>query len=221
MRVLSPGAPVSHLNGEPGVIGLGVLDDDNKPMILSCAHVLAPRDKVLDPTANKDQIVEAPPILNSSSTANRVGLLKWFIELEAESVVDAAVAQLDDDITIPISMVNGVSISGLWKAPIKDDDFYDRSVWRVDQFGTQVMGNLRRRDSKKVPLHDGFDDVTYKNFIVYRALNSPGDSGGAVIDTATNELVGIHFGGDGFHESWLCEATLIFPALGLKEPHGG
>ena len=202
------------------MIGLGVLDDDNKPLILSCAHVLAPRDKVLDPAADKDQIVEAPPILNSSNPANRVGLLKWFIELEAESLVDAAVAQLDDDVTIPISVLNGVAISGLWKAPANDGDFYDRSVWRIDQHGTQIMGNLRQRDSRTVSLHDGFADVTYKNFILYRALNSPGDSGGAVIDAATHQLVGIHFGGDGFHESWLCEASLIFPALGLKEPNG-
>jgi hypothetical protein len=200
-----------HIAGPPGVISLGVLSaTDNSPLLLSCAHVFAPRDHMNLPV----DAIESPPA-PGSTVVNRIGVLKSSVPFTAMSTVDAATCQPDPGVTFPIAQVAGAAITGLWNPTTDTSPLAGRQVWRLDQNQKRVDGEIVAVDSQDVDLLDGLARVHFEGVIRYRAPNQGGDSGGAVIDTLTNQLMGIHFAGSGA-EGLFCVGLSCFKALSLK-----
>jgi hypothetical protein len=208
---VGPSSQACHVAGPPGVISLGVLSaTDNSPVLLSCAHVFAPRDHMNLPV----DAIESPPA-PGSTVANRIGVLKSSVPFTTVSTVDAATCEPDAGVTFPIAQVDGVAITGLWNPATDTSALTGRQVWRLDQNQKRVDGEIIAVDSQDVDLLDGLAVVHFEGVIRYRAPNQGGDSGGAVIDTLTNQLMGIHFAGNGA-EGLFCVALSCFNALSVK-----
>lgn len=207
---LRASSPVAHVSGPAGLITAGVLSKDgNSTLLLSCAHVFAPRNHM-------DSIVIESPPAPGSSIINRIGVLKSFTKFSANSTIDAATCTPDSGVTIPVAQVNGQRLSGFWDPDTNPAPLSGRSVWRVDSGGNRVDGVISGVDNQDVNYFDGFPAVHFQGVIRYTAPNQGGDSGAAVVDTATNQLLGIHFAGDGGDQSLFCLASLVFPTLGVK-----
>jgi hypothetical protein len=203
---VQPGDRVSHLAGKAGLIGLGVRSTNGGGLlILSCSHVLAPRNH-LRPGVN---IIESPPLPSPTNPTNRIGELASF-KLE----IDAATCRPDAGVTFPIASVDGTTIRSLFDP--ENLGLRGRKVWRLDRSGTRVEGTLESFDDQEVDLHDGQAPVQFTRVIRYKTPNSRGDSGGAVIDQATNQLVGLHFAGDGSNTGLISQALPIFRSLRIK-----
>lgn len=197
----------AHFHGEPGVISLAALSTaDNSQVLLSCAHVFAPRNRLLP--QKSDNIIQSPPQIQ------RIGILRDFTVFGLANTVDAAVCTPDTGVTCPTATVAGHSIPSVFDASVVAP--LGRQVWRIDSLGNRIEGTITAVDHVSVDFHDGFDSVPFQTILRYHALNRGGDSGGAVIDTLTDQLVGIHFAGDDGTESVMCLASLVFSALSLK-----
>lgn len=217
-RAVQPSDPAAHISGPAGIIGLGVLsNDDGSPVILGCAHVFAPRDHMA-PGPLAANIIEAPPAPTSNSLANRIGTLKLFTQFSDDNpnTIDAATCTPDTGITFPIAMIAGQSLAGIWDPSADAGPLRGRKVWRLDQQGNRVDGEVIGVDAQDIDFLDGLPRVHFQPIIRYQARNQGGDSGGAVVETLTNLLMGLHFGGDGVDQSLFCLASLVFPALNIK-----
>jgi hypothetical protein len=219
-RDVRAGDQVTHVSSMPGVIGVGVTAQDNTRLLLSCAHVLAPRDKRIrtNPELN---IIASPPLENAESTPNRIGVLQKFTNFEKDMVymADAAVAKLDDEVILPPAVIAGDRLTGTWQAPDDDADFRGRKVWRINRHGQRTEGVLVGYDAQEVSFPDG-DKVEFESVVRYETTSDSGDSGGAVVDVLTGKLVGLHFAGDKVKHGLICLASIIFPAFGLRDPIG-
>lgn len=213
-RAVMPGDAVAHIAGGPGSIGIGVRSiEDGTTLLLSCAHVFAPRTLV---NAEAEDVIESPPILHSLAAQNRIGVVKRFIPFEAFNSVDAATCAPDSGVVVPLATVAGQHILGPWRPGVGASRLAGRSVWRFDKDRGAIPGEIVGIEDHRVSFHDGRPKVQFQSVIHYRAENAPGDSGSVVIDTVTNELLGIHFAGDGFELSLMCFAFLAFDALSIS-----
>jgi hypothetical protein len=207
---LQAGSAVAHVSGPAGLIATAVLDnDDNSTLLLSCAHIFAPRNHM------DSNVIESPPA-PGSTIINRIGVLDTFSQFSAQSTIDAATCTPDPGVTIPVAQVNGQRLAGIWDPDTNPAPLPERRVWRIDQNGKRVDGVIAGVDSQDVSYFDGFPPVHFQGVIRYTAPNQAGDSGGAVVDTLTNQLLGVHFAGDSGTQSLFCLASLVFPALGIK-----
>jgi hypothetical protein len=158
--------------------------------------------------------IESPPA-PGSTVVNRIVVLKSSVPFTTVSTVDAATCKPDAGVNFPIAQVDGVAVTGLWNPTTDTLPLKDRQVWRLDQNQKRVDGEIIAVDSQNVDLLDGLPKVHFEGVIRYQAPNQGGDSGGAVIDTLTNQLMGIHFAGNG-SEGLFCVALSCFTALSLK-----
>lgn len=201
---------VSHFKGDAGIIGLGVRSvNDGRPLLLSCAHVFAPRDVLLPDLA--DNIIESPPIPNSNSLANRIGVLRSFTKFGKRNTIDAATCEPDPSTTFAVGQIGGRAISGVWDPTAPGTQIVGRKVWRINKNGSQVAGEITAIDEQSVAFNDGFPAVQFVSILRYECPNQGGDSGGAVIDTLSDQIIGLHFAGSALNQSLLCLASLIFP----------
>jgi hypothetical protein len=214
-KMVQAGDPAAHISGEAGVLGVGVRSsDDGSPLLLGCAHVFAPRNHRAPPPAAN--IIEAPPAPSSPSLANRIGTLKLFTQFGAANTIDGATCAPDAGTTFPIATVAGQVLTGIWDPTVNTGPLAGRKVWRLDQTGKRVDGEIIGVEAHDVDFLDGFPSVHFTSVIRYQASNQGGDSGGAVIETLTNQLMGLHFAGDGGSQSLFCLASLIFKTLRIK-----
>jgi hypothetical protein len=160
--------------------------------------------------------VGAPPISHSSSAANRIGLVQDFTQFGVDNMIDAAVCAPDPGVTFPIASILGQTISAVWDPSIYTGPLEGRAVWRLNQQGQRVDGQILYVDSQTIDFLDGLPDVCFNTIIRYQAPNTGGDSGGAVIETLTGNLMGLHFAGDSGNQSFFCLASLIFQTLNIK-----
>jgi hypothetical protein len=191
---IQAGDKIAHVRGGAGLVALGVRAvDTGAPLLLSCAHVLAPRDGMFAGPVDGN-IIEAPPILDSDSLSNRIGTLKEFVTFEPDhNTIDAATCTPDPGLDLPIGVVSGHLVTDVWDPTVPGTQIAGRKVWRIDSQGDMIEGEILFVDSQLVTLSDGEGKVRFSSILRYRAPNSAGDSGGAVVDALTNQLVGLHF----------------------------
>ena len=216
-RQLNAGAPISHAGGEPGAVGIGVRSiESGATLILSCAHVLAPRHLVDGPAGN---VIESPLSERAHPGSNRIGVLGRAVPFENTNTIDAAICLPDAGINVPVGVIDGEAIRGPWRPGPTAGVLAGRSVWRISASGERVPGEIIGVEDHAVDMLDGRPEVSFRSVLHYKSPNKGGDSGSAVIDDRTGELMGIHFAGDGGELSLMCLAFLVFDALKL-EPLG-
>jgi hypothetical protein len=210
---VKPGDVAAHTSGPEGILGVGVLSQDGAPLLLSCAHVFAPRDHMA-PGPLKDNIIEGRP--GPPSPAVRLGTLQDVTAFGDSNTIDAATCAPDPGTTFPIASIAAETLSGVWDPTVNTGPLSGRKVWRLDQTGARVEGEIVGVDAQSVNFLDGFPDVSFHGIISYLAPNAGGDSGGAVVETLTGHLMGLHFAGEGGSQSYFCLASLIFKTLNIK-----
>jgi hypothetical protein len=215
-RSIGAGAPLTHVRGTPGLAGLAVRTRDTGiTVLLSCAHVLAPRDAVSSAT---DNVIESPSASGTAQPLNRIGVLQTFVPFGSTgNTIDAAICSIDAGIDATVGLLAGETVTQIWEMSPTDPPLKGRDVWRVDQNGGRMPGRIAGKlEAHTVRFHDGFDPVPFESVVRYIAPNSSGDSGGAVIDALTGRFVGLHFAGDGIDQCLLCLAVLMFSALNIR-----
>jgi hypothetical protein len=211
-RQVNAGDQVSHACGSAGILGVSVRStEDRAPLFLGCAHVLAPRDKVTTPITSN--VIDSPAAATLCSTTNRIGVLRRVSPFGNQNTIDAATCTLDAGITSSLGVIDGTPISGVLDPRPSVTLLPGRKVWRLNQAGQRIEGTLGDFVSRSIDLLDDMGQTPFTSILIYETPNAPGDSGGAVVDSLTGALVGLHFAGDAGGGGLLCLAYLIFQAL--------
>lgn len=190
MRRVQAGDPIGHYFGLLGTLGLAVEDAAGRRFALTCAHVVAPH--WTDP---RNDSVESPPDGDGRAGDNVIG-----------TVADWTVLEVNGVNTVDLALVacEGVLLTN---APLALD--------AVPRFTSLPLADFGRLAGRHVTVHsyrgaqdavveslqdDVFIDYSgttfrFSNVLSYRAHVQGGDSGSAVYDPVSREVVGLHFAG--------------------------
>jgi hypothetical protein len=217
VRPLQPGIEVSHVFG-PGLGSLcAVVERNGRLFGLGCSHVLARCG--IDVTAGST--IEQPHAV-SDLNQNSVGDLAadfGTIDFKNPNTEDYALFEIDSGTGTPTNLIAGQNraistVDGRTAAQLS------ALTIETELYGIRTQGQpgsiLAPKSSFSVRMLK--PDMTHANatftkVVAYHTPCQEGDSGGAVMEKATGNLLGMHFaGGPGF--------GLFLPAGPLFENHG-
>jgi V8-like Glu-specific endopeptidase len=115
--------------------------------------------------------------------------------------------------------VDSQFLTGVWQPSDSDGPLEGRPVWRLNRDRQRVDGRVQAVTSVDVQFDDTDALVRFTSVVRYSAVHAPGDSGGAVIDSRTGKLIGIHFAGESVNRSYMCLAFRVFNALAITIDH--
>lgn len=204
VRPLRPGSSVGHyLGGTNGTLGLIVKRrGSDRPMILSCSHVLALGGRV-DPDDPHENAIEQPADFDTEVGPNRVGRLSdkfTQIRVDAINQADAALAEIDDGLELSRSIPEIGEPKGV-------SQLFEEGVTRlsgvvVSRHGVKTgfqTGSLLSIEATFPILYRVLGDrvAFFERLVLYKTICAPGDSGAAVLDSQTKEVMGLHVAGTG------------------------
>ncbi len=196
IRPIRPGSSVGHFLGINGTIGLIVKQvGTNKPLLLGCSHVLARAG-----LAQPGDPIEQPGDTDRVIGQNVIGRLARFtsIRVDALNTMDAALVEIDANKTVDsaildigrpnnILRLSAAMINSMVGVPL---------VRSGDGTGRQDGSILGIRATFPVQIPTLNDQIAiFKDLVLYRSRCGPGDSGAAVLDRRTNNVLGIHIAG--------------------------
>lgn len=214
-RLVRAGDSIGHFIGLNGTLGLAVRDKVGRPFGLTCAHVVAP--PFLQP---KGDAIESPADSDGKAGANVMGTLADWTVLDGNGIntVDAAL----------VAPAAGIELSNdtLNLGPVPKFTSL-RLVDFVNLRSTVVTIQTQRGARKGVidSIHNhllfnfGGRFFRFDNVLSYVADTEPGDSGSAVCDASTKDVLGLHFAGSPLDHTGYCipSPTILtaFAAHGL------
>jgi len=191
-RTIYAGESMGHYIGMNGTFGLAVVDSAGRQYALTCAHVAAPY--WLSP---KGDPVESPADTDGKAGDNVMGTLADWSVLDTSSIntADAALVQPKDGVVLS----NAHLQLGL-----------------VPRFANLTLSNFVAMKSRAVKIQsqrgtlDGVIDSVHNDLpfdfsgryfrfgdiISYGAGVESGDSGSAVLDATSRDVLGLHFAGE-------------------------
>lgn len=203
VRPLRPGAAVGHYLGTKGTLGLIVKQRGAaEPLLLSCSHVLALAGEV-DPQDVHENAIEQPADFDAEVGSNRVGKLsQTFSRIIAGSMnrVDAALAEIDEGQEVSIAIPEIGKPAGI--SQLLKNDLSRVSGIPVIRYGaaTELQSGVLQSVEAVFPIRYPVlgDRVAFlQRMALYKTLCAPGDSGSAVLDPQTREVMGLHVAGVG------------------------
>jgi hypothetical protein len=197
------GASVAHEDGSAGSLGAFVEWEGKKRGMLSCAHVLALRDRgrVYD-----GDPIQQPGLPDAITDNGRIGRLKYFTILNGkiETNLDAAVAEINDGVEwvgnlipalpcVPAELHSRALGPPLMEPPLGAATF---QIGRTSGFGRGVV-NAVGLDNFRAQLRPGkvFTFSGVYEVVWESAKSAPrrGDSGSLVIAEDGLRPIGLHF----------------------------
>jgi hypothetical protein len=191
-RIVRAGDAIGHYFGLSGTLGLAVADAAGRQYALTCGHVVAPYW-----THPKGDKVESPPDADGKPGANVIGTVEDWTVLDARgtNTVDVALVECN-----PQDVVLSNAPLGLGAVP---------SFSPLTLADYASLGNVRVKVHSKREVLDGVIDSVANNLLFdfsgrlfrfsdvlsYAAAVEPGDSGSAVYDAETRDVLGVHFAG--------------------------
>jgi hypothetical protein len=212
---LPAGSEVGHFTGSVGTAGCYVQKAGfDGPLLLSCAHVLAPfRAAVDDP-------IESPVDNNSSMAHNPVGRLTpsaIFLRANGTHITDAALARLNAE---TVASNNAIGVGPITSILLTPQRLGGLTVeMRGAATGTRVRGFVA--PDLLVAMNFRLRGQTYRiqNLMRYTIRARVGDSGAAVVQSGTGRMVGIHVGAEqGTDRAFFAPSWVISAALGGIRP---
>jgi hypothetical protein len=195
---LSSGASIGDLAGNSGTMTLAVRDGSTgNPLILGCSHVLARCG-----SGQPGDQVESPADLSSDPRLSVVGRLLRFTQIDPQSSdneVDAAVAKPSDGVHL-LNNIPGIgSVSGIRDLTLEGDSVIGLQVQKFGAATGLQNGRIKNiHVSTSVVYHQlsGDPSVDFIELVEYDGVSKDGDSGAAVLDTASSpSVVGMHIAG--------------------------
>ncbi len=215
-RPLRPGSSIGHFLGTSGTIGLIVrLINDNRPLLLSCSHVLARAGM-----AQSGDPVEQPADFDRAPGINRVGRLVAFSRIVPGSLntVDAAIAELDNNqIADPAILDLGRPRGVQRMSPAALARMAGIPLLRSGDATGRQSGSLLGVHATfpiRIPVL-GDRIAVFRDLAVYRTVCGPGDIGAAVLDGRTGGILGLHIAGTGGF-GFFTPIETVFNELGIE-----
>lgn len=210
LHALTAGEEVGHFSGEAGTAGVFVRTlNDPGPFLLSCAHVFTPPG-----TSGIDDAIESPMDTDSLKAVNQVGVVVDTFGLRSSGIneCDAAMARIEG--VDPSNQIPGVTV------PTSLLDFPKSLIGRpVSQFGAatgQTVSGPVRDESITKSFNFRGQSFTFSNLVEYRVRSKAGDSGAAVVDDETGEVLGLHIGAEtGTSNAYFSPMNLIVDRFGV------
>lgn len=215
-RTIVAGDSMGHFIGVRGTFGLAVKDAAGQTYALTCAHVAAPR--FIDNLANA--AVESPADDDRVAGPNVMGNLFTWTELDDTSLNRADAALVKPTTGIRLSNASlGLSTPPRFSTvtPAQFAAMKRRAAIVQTQRGA-VSAVI---DSIANDLAFDFDGRLFRftDIASYVASVEPGDSGSAVVDAVSRDVLGLHFAGQRADRLGFCilASTIVrsFPQLGL------
>lgn len=202
IRPLRPGASIGHYAGTSGTLGLIVKRrGGTQPLLLSCSHVLALAGRVSPQDAHQNAI-EQPADFDADVGPNKVGKLSDLfsrIVAGATNRVDAALAEIDEGQEVSTSIPEIGTPSGLSTLLNNPSRVSGIPLIRYGA-ATQLQSGILRSVEATFPIRYPVlgDRVAFmQRMALYKTACAPGDSGSAVLDAQTKEVMGLHVAGAG------------------------
>lgn len=191
-RDISAGEAVGHFLGTNGTIGVNV-EFGTGIAALTCAHVVAPimAHQLGDP-------VESPPDGDRVAGPNSMGTLLAAapLLLNGSNTVDAALVTPKAGVRLTNQRLGLTGGAGFLKLTLAQFVLMRLRVIRVESQRGSLAGQLDSVHSS-MKFEFGNRRLTFANVFSYRLVEqtSGGDSGSAVVDSATQGILGLHFAG--------------------------
>lgn len=197
-RPLRPGSSIGNFRGiTRGTLGLIVRKvGDPTPLLLSCSHVLG-----LGGLGENGDTVEQPGDFDVSTLQNAVGRVLEFTFLDPNFIneVDAGLVELNAGQQTDPAILGMNRPSGIDEVTIAD--LAQMSGLPLLRSGASTDLQPGTLEGVKASFRLFFEAInatfTYSNLAVYRTDAAGGDSGAAVINGDTNNVIGLHIGGAG------------------------
>jgi len=194
-RPFSPGMEVANLHGAKGTIGILVsMAGSQRTFALSCSHVLA---RFGSSVSNPDEEIIVQPSAGAASVSERtIGKLsavfsrKQAFDAQRE---DVALAELTTDKWLP--EIPEIGQPSGWQRHFQNGS----RVWRYGAVSRRQSGTIIRLHPETISLDvigSNAPAVSYRGLFSYSITASPGDSGAAVLLENTQEVIGLHIGGN-------------------------
>lgn len=203
-RVLMPGDNLGHVSGTSGTLGVAVTGSTGRRFILTCAHVAAPVN------ARAGDAIESPADGDKLPGPNKVGSLFSFSQLSTTQTnqVDAALVDLAPGSGHRVSNSNlRLSLPPRFSS-LSEFNFAQFRNRVVERFSLAAAGGSMNATAQGIIQSIGVDllfnfgmtvPLRFSNVVevAYTSSTAAGDSGAAIIDASTREVLGIHFAGIG------------------------
>jgi hypothetical protein len=208
---LTSGSSIGHVSGAAGTVTLiGKDSTTQEELILSCSHVLA-----LCGAAQRGDEVESPAFASGGSSPEVVGQLTdrfMVINPSVFNTIDAALASPVDGTSLSNNIPGLGDIAGVLDLrQVPDQSAINLPVAK---FGASTALKFGQITGVHFTLQIRFPEmgdqvVSFTDLLTHNIPAEEGDSGAAVVDSATLQVIGMHIAGTG--QSGLC--TNIQPVL--------
>ncbi len=214
-RMVGAGQSMGHVIGIRGTFGLAVKDTTGQTYALTCAHVVAPH--FLDPT---DAAVESPADSDGIAGPNVMGKVFKFTKFDNTKLntADAALVKPASDVTLSNSAL-GLSSPPRFSTltPAQFAGMKNRAA--IVQTHRGAVSAVIDSIANDLPFDFNGRLFRFTQIVSYLASVEPGDSGSAVVDAMSREVIGLHFAGHRANRVGFCivASTIVraFPDLGL------
>ena len=191
-RLIRAGESMGHFIGIRGTFGLAVKDSAGQTYALTCAHVAAPH--WLDPA---DDVVESPADADGAAGPNAMGTVFSWTPPDSSilNTVDAALVRPANGITLsnePLRLSSPPRFSML--TPSQFAGMKTRAAIVQTQRG--AVSAVIDAIANDLPFDFGGRFFRFTDIVSYVASVENGDSGSAVVDAMSRDVLGLHFAGN-------------------------
>lgn len=213
-RPLKIGGSIGHYKVTAGTLGCFVKSQSGGEMILSNNHVLANENDA----AKGDSILQPGRVDGGYRPDDVVSTLTRFIPLKNRNKVDAAVADIEDDIEYYPDDIQGLSaIAGLRTTPLDEGEI----VYKLGRTTGLTKGRVTAIEVADLEIGYGgalgnifFDEQIEIAPAEDKPFSLGGDSGSLIVD-ADHKAVGLLFSGNDVDATYANPIDAVFAALKL------
>ncbi len=192
-RVIDAGDSMGHFIGVRGTFGLAVKDSANHIYALTCAHVVAP-DFIADPL---DDSVESPADDDHAAGPNVMGtVFKWTqLARVGLNTADAALVKPASGVTLSNDAL-GLSAPPRFSALTAAQFAAFKKRAAIVQTHRGAVSAVIDSIANNLLFDFGGRFFRFTDVASYVASVEPGDSGSAVVDATSRDVIGLHFAGN-------------------------
>lgn len=186
---ISPGYSVGHVSGDTGTLG-AIVTRGGRYFLLGNSHVLARSGK-----AKRGDLVLYPGEEDGGrKPEDAIGTLAEFVRLKRRGVntVDVAIAELDPcRIGDVVAKIKGIGVvKGTTPAEI------GMKVQKVGRTSGKTTGTVISNKFRPLRMpYPEIGEISFEDQLLIARFTRPGDSGSLVVESKTNQAIGVHFAG--------------------------
>jgi len=206
MRPAPGGVSVGHHAITAGTLGMWVRDKANgSTAILSNNHVLAN----INQSNPGDDILQPGAVDGGKRAGNTIARLTRFVQLHNGATVDCAIAEVRNPADVELKILDLGYCYGF------GEPYLDEKIWKSGRTTELTRGTIIAIDAVVRVGYGPSKEYIINDCIVSTIESAPGDSGSALLDFASNRVVGLLFAGGGGYTIG-CTASNVFRQLDIE-----